>query len=170
MSGLRAPEPISAAHDLSQFDCGVPVLDDWLRQRALRNESRFSRTYVVCEGARVVGFYCISAGAVERARVPGKLRRNAPESVPVAVIGRLAVDREFAGKGLGADLLADALRRIAGAAGVIGIAAVLVQAKDEAAKAWYLRQAEFMAFPEDGRVLWLPVEMVVGAVGRSTAR
>ena len=170
MSGLRAPEPISAAHDLSQFDCGVPVLDDWLRQRALRNESRFSRTYVVCEGARVVGFYCISAGAVERARVPGKLRRNAPESVPVAVIGRLAVVREFAGKGLGADLLADALRRIAGAAGVIGIAAVLVQAKDEAAKAWYLRQAEFMAFPEDGRVLWLPVEMVVGAVGRSTAR
>lgn len=170
MSGLRAPEPISAAHDLSQFDCGVPVLDDWLRQRALRNESRFSRTYVVCEGARVVGFYCISAGAVERARVPGKLRRNAPESVPVAVIGRLAVDRAYAGRGLGADLLADALRRIAGAAGVIGIAAVLVQAKDEAAKAWYLRQAEFMAFPEDGRVLWLPVEMVVGAVGRSTAR
>lgn len=162
---LRAPEAISTAHDLSQFDCGVPVLDDWLRQRALRNESRFSRTYVVCEGARVVGFYCISAGAVERARVPGKLRRNAPDSVPVAVIGRLAVDRGYAGRGLGADLLADALRRIVGAAGVIGIAAVLVQAKDEAAKAWYLRQAEFMAFPEDGRVLWLPVEMVVGAVG-----
>lgn len=165
LTGLRAPEPIGEGHDLSQFDCGVPVLDDWLRQRALRNESRFSRTYVVCQGARVAGFYCISAGAVERARVPGKLRRNAPDSVPVAVIGRLAVDRAYAGRGLGADLLADALRRIAGAAGVIGIAAVLVQAKDEAAKAWYLRQAEFMAFPEDGRVLWLPVEMVVGALG-----
>lgn len=162
---MRAPEPISPVHDLSQFDCGVPVLDDWLRQRSWRNESRFSRTYVVCEGARVTGFYCISAGSVERARVPGKLRRNAPDSVPVAVIGRLAVDRTYAGRGLGADLLADALRRIAGAAGVIGIAAVLVQAKDEAAKAWYLRQAEFMAFPEDGRVLWLPVEMVVGAMG-----
>ena len=161
---LTVPEAINVGHDLSQFDCGVPVLDDWLRQRALRNESRFSRTYVVCQGARVVGFYCISGGSVERARVPGKLRRNAPDSVPVAVIGRLAVDRAYAGRGLGADLLADALRRIAGAAGVIGIAAVLVQAKDEAAKAWYLRQAEFMAFPEDGRVLWLPVEMVVGAV------
>jgi hypothetical protein len=72
------------------------------------------------------------------------------------------VDRGYAGKGLGADLLADAPRRIAGASTTIGIAAVLVQAKDEAAKAWYLRQAEFMAFPEDGRVLWLPVEMVVG--------
>ncbi|WP_207623773.1 GNAT family N-acetyltransferase [Rhodobacter calidifons] len=161
---LTAPHPITAAHDLSQFDCGVPVLNDWLRERALKNESRFSRTYVVCDGARVAGFYCISAGSVERARVPGKLRRNAPDSVPVAVIGRLAVDRAYAGRGLGADLLADALRRIAGAAGVIGIAAVLVQAKDEAAKAWYLRQAEFMAFPEEGRVLWLPVEMVVGAV------
>lgn len=161
---LTAPKAMNVAHDLSQFDCGVPVLDDWLRQRALRNESRFSRTYVVCEGARVVGFYCISAGSMERARVPGKLRRNAPDSVPVAVIGRLAVDRAYAGRGLGADLLADALHRIAGAAGVIGIAAVLVQAKDEAAKAWYLRQAEFMAFPEDGRVLWLLVEMVVGAV------
>ena len=80
------------------------------------------------------------------------------------VIGRLAVDRGYAGRGLGADLLADALRRIAGAAGVIGIAAVLVQAKDEAAKAWYLRPAEVLAFPEDGRVLWLPVETVVGAV------
>lgn len=161
VSGLRAPEPICPSHDLSQFDCGVPVLDDWLRQRSWRNESRFSRTYVVCEGARVAGFYCISAGAVERA--PGKRRHNAPDSVPVAVIGRLAVDRDYAGRGLGADLLADALRRIAGAAGVIGIAAVLVQAKDAAARAWYLRQAEFMAFPEDGRVLWLPVEMVVGA-------
>jgi GNAT superfamily N-acetyltransferase len=163
LTGLRAPEPIGEGHDLSQFDCGVPVLDDWLRQRALRNESRFSRTYVVCEGARVAGFYCISAGAVERARVPGKLRRNAPDSVPVAVIGRLAVDRAYAGRGLGADLLADALRRIAGAAGVIGIAAVLVQAKDEKGrKAWYLRRAEFMAFPDEGRVLWLPVEAVVG--------
>jgi GNAT superfamily N-acetyltransferase len=78
------------------------------------------------------------------------------------LIGRLAVDRGYAGKGLGADLLADAPHRIAGASTTIGIAAVLVQAKDEAAKAWYLRQAESMAFPEDGRVLWLPVETVVG--------
>jgi len=161
VSGLTAPEPIGAAHDLSRFDCGEPALNDWLRQRALRNESRFSRTYVVCDEARVVGFYCISAGAVERARVPGKLRRNAPDSVPVAVLGRLAVDREYAGRGLGADLLADALRRIAGAAVVIGIAAVLVQAKDVAAKAWYLRRAEFVAFPNEGRVLWLPVNTVV---------
>jgi GNAT superfamily N-acetyltransferase len=160
---LTAPEAISTTHDLSRFDCGVPVLNDWLRERALRNESRFSRTYVVCEGARVAGYYCISAGAVQRAATPGKLRRNAPDTVPVAVIGRLAVDRHYAGQGLGASLLADALRRIAGAAESIGIAAVMVQAKDEAAKAFYLAQAEWLEFPAGGRTLWMPIGVMGGA-------
>jgi len=153
---LSAPQPISPAHDLTGFDCGVQVLNDWLRERALKNESRFSRTYVTCEGARVAGYYCIAAGAVQREAAPGKLRRNAPESVPVAVIGRLAVDRGYGGQGLGASLLADALRRIAGAAESIGIAAVLVQAKDEAARAFYLAQAEWLEFPAGSRTLWLP--------------
>ena len=157
---LTAPHPITAADDLSQFDCGVPVLNDWLRERALKNESRFSRTYVVCDGARVAGYYCLSAGAVQREAAPGKLRRNAPDSVPVSIIGRLAVDREYGGQGLGASLLADALRRIAGAAQSIGIAAVLVQAKDEAARAWYLAQAEWLEFPAGSRTLWLPVGVI----------
>lgn len=160
---LTAPQPITAAHDLSRFDCGVPVLNDWLRERALKNESRFSRTYVVCDSARVAGYYCLSAGAVQREAAPGKLRRNAPDAVPVSIIGRLAVDRDYAGRGLGASLLADALRRIAGAAQSIGIAAVLVQAKDEAARAWYLAQAEWLEFPAGTRTLWLPVGVVVGA-------
>ena len=160
---LTAPHPITATHDLSRFDCGVTVLNDWLRERALKNESRFSRTYVVCDGARVVGYYCLSAGAVQREDAPGKLRRNAPDSVPVSIIGRLAVDRDFAGRGLGASLLADALRRIAGAARSIGIAAVLVQAKDEAARAFYLAQAEWLEFPAGSRTLWLPVGVVGGA-------
>jgi GNAT superfamily N-acetyltransferase len=138
----------------------VPVLNNWLRERALKNESRFSRTYVVCDVARVAGYYCISAGAVQRAATPGKLRRNAPDTVPVGVIGRLAVDRDHAGQGLGGSLLADALRRIAGAAESIGIAAVMVQAKDEAARAFYLAQAEWLEFPAGGRTLWLPVGVV----------
>ncbi len=164
IAGLSAPVPLTADHDLTQFDCGDATLNDWLRQRALKNESRFSRSYVVCQGARVAGFYCIAAGSVERAATPGKLRRNAPDAVPVSIIGRLAVDREFAGKGLGADLLSDALQRIAIAAQTIGIAAVLVQAKDEAAKAFYLRCAEFIAFPEDSRTLFLPIEVVVAGL------
>ncbi|MCC6777658.1 MAG: GNAT family N-acetyltransferase [Hyphomicrobiales bacterium] len=160
---LSAPVPLTAEHDLSDFDCGEPVLNDWLRHRASKNESRFSRTYVVCEDQQVVGYFCISAGAVERAAAPGKVRRNAPDTIPVSVIGRLAVSRHHAGKGLGADLLSDALRRIALASQSIGIGAVLVHAKDDAAKRFYLRYAEFIEYPEDSRTLFLPIETVVAA-------
>lgn len=162
---LSAPVPLAASHDLGPFDCGEPALDHWLKQRALRNESRFSRTYVVCDGNRVAAYFCISAGAVERAAAPGRVRRNAPDSVPVSVIGRLAVDRAYAGRGLGAAILADALRRIAAASQTIGIGAVLVQAKDEAAKRFYLACAEFQEFPAESRTLFLPIETVVAAFG-----
>lgn len=164
-SALTAPQPLTPRHDLSDFDCGESSLNDWLRERALRNESRFSRTYVVCSGKQVVAYFCISAGAVERGAAPGKVRRNGPDTIPVSVIGRLAVSRDYAGKGLGAALLADALRRIAAAAQSIGIAAVLVHAKNEAAKAFYLRCAEFIEYPEDSRTLFLPIETVVAAFG-----
>lgn len=160
---LSAPVPLAAAHDLSGFDCGEPALNDWLRNRAWKNESRFSRTYVVCDRTRVVAYFCISAGAVEREAAPGKVRRNAPDTIPVSVIGRLAVDRDYAGKGLGADILSDALRRIAIASQSIGIGAVLVHAKDDAAKRFYLSAAEFVEYPDDSRTLFLPIETVIAA-------
>jgi GNAT superfamily N-acetyltransferase len=160
---LSAPAPLTAEHDVAAFVCGNPVLDDWLKQRALKNESRFSRTYVVCGDGRVVGYYCIAAGAVERAAMPGRLRRNAPDSVPVSVIGRLAVDEACKGRGLGADLLADALRRIPVASQSIGIGAVLVQAKDANARAFYLACAEWLEYPAESRTLFLPIETVVAA-------
>jgi GNAT superfamily N-acetyltransferase len=162
---LTAPVPLTADHDLSAFACGEPALDEWLKQRALKNESRFSRTYVVCEGNRVVAYFCISAGAVERASAPGKVRRNAPDSIPVSVIGRLAVSRSHAGRGLGSDILADALRRVAVASQSIGIGAVMVHAKDENAKRFYMACAEFIEYPADSRTLFLPIETVVAAFG-----
>ena len=165
VSELSAPAPLTGDHDLSGFDCGQPELNDWLRQRALKNESRFARTYVVCHGERVVAYFCISAGAVGRAAAPGRIRRNAPDTIPVSVIGRLAVDRAYAGKGLGADILADALRRIALASQSIGIGAVLVHAKDESARRFYRRCAEFIEYPPDSRTLFLPIETVVAAFG-----
>ena len=158
---LSAPVPLDPSHELAHFDCGESALNDWLRQRALRNESRFSRTYVACAGKHVASYYCISAGAVERTAAPAKLRRNAPDAIPVSVIGRLAVTREFQGRGLGADLLADALRRIVLASQSIGIGAVLVQAKDEAARSFYLRCAEFLEYPADSRTLFLPIGTLV---------
>lgn len=162
---LSPPVPLTAGHDLSGFDCGEPSLNDWLRHRAWKNESRFSRTYVVCDGNRVVAYFCISAGAVERTAAPGRLRRNAPDAIPVSVIGRLAVDNRYAGRGLGADILADALRRIALASQSIGIGAVPVHAKDDAAKRFYMRYAEFIAYPADSLTLFLPIETVVAGFG-----
>jgi predicted GNAT family N-acyltransferase len=162
-SKLSAPTPLTADHDLSSFDCGNKLLDDWLKQRALKNESRFCRTYVVCNGNSVVAFYCLSAGAIEREKAPSKLKRNAPDSIPVSIIGRLAVSSNFAGRGLGADILSDALRRIAVASQSIGIGAVLVQAKDERAKKFYLACAEFIEHPVDSRTLYLPIETIIAA-------
>ena len=162
---LSAPVPLTADHDLYDFDCGTPILNDWLKHRALQNESRFSRTYVVCDGNRVAAYFCISAGAVERAAAPGKIRRNAPDTIPVSVIGRLAVSRDYAGRGLGADILADALRRIAIASQSIGIGAVLVHAKDDQAKRFYMACAEFIEYPQDNRTLFLPIETVIAAFG-----
>jgi len=160
---LSPPVPLTADHDLSGFDCGEPVLNDWLQHRALKNESRFSRTYVVCDGNRVVAYFIISAGAVERAAAPGRVRRNAPDTIPVSVIGRLAVSRDYAGRGLGADILSDALRRIAAALQSIGIGAVLVHAKDDQAKRFYMACAEFIEYPADSRTLFLPIETVIAA-------
>ena len=129
----------------------------------MKNESRFCRTYVVCDGNRVVAYFCISAGAVERAAAPGRVRRNAPDTIPVSVIGRLAVSRDHAGRGLGADILSDALRRIAVASQSIGIGAVLVHAKDDQAKRFYMACAEFIEYPADSRTLFLPIETVIAA-------
>lgn len=160
---LSAPIPLTADHDVSDFDCGQPILDDWLKHRALKNESRFSRTYVVCDDRRVAAYVCISAGAVERAAAPGKVRRNAPDTIPVSVIGRLAVSRDYAGRGLGTDILSDAFRRVAIASQSIGIGAVLVHAKDDRARRFYLTCAEFIEYPADSRTLFLPIETVVAA-------
>lgn len=158
---LGQPVPLAADHLLDGFSCGRPVLDDWLKNRARRGEGKFARTYVVCDGQVVIGYYCISAGAVERAGAPGRLRRNAPEPIPVSILGRLAVDTGWAGRGLGADLLADAFRRIAGASQVIGIGAVMVHALDDEALAFYRKQAEFLAFPDGSRILFLPIATLI---------
>lgn len=155
---LTPPQPIRADHELSRFDSGRPVLDDWLRSRALRNEgSGASRTYVVCEEARVVGYYCLSNGSVEAKQAPGKVRRNMPEPIPVMLLGRLAVDASRQGKGLGRALLRDAILRTLKAAEIAGMRALLVHALDEGAAAFYRHNA-FLASPFDPLVLMLPLD------------
>jgi GNAT superfamily N-acetyltransferase len=135
---LNAPEKLSSNHDLSHFQCGEPALDGWLRRRALQNEaSGASRTYVVCAGKRVVGFYALAVGAVAHFGTPGRVRRNMPDPIPVMVIGRLAVDQSVQGQGLGPALLSDAIARTLQVAEIVGIRAILVHAISEAAKRFY---------------------------------
>jgi len=134
----RAPEPLTSTHDLSTFDCGAPELDNWLRQRALRNEEGgASRTYVACVGGQVIGFYGLATGAISHTHASGRVRRNMPDPIPVMVLGRLAVDRNWHEQGIGRALLRDAMLRTIQAADLAGIRAILVHAKSLEAKAFY---------------------------------
>jgi GNAT superfamily N-acetyltransferase len=161
---FSAPAPLAEHHHFEKFDCGEPALDRWLQNRARSNESRFARTYVSCVGNRVAGYYCILASSIGRSLAPRSLSRNAPDPLPISVIGRLAVDIDYAGKGLGKGLLLDAFRRIATVSQTIGVSAVLVQAKNENAKTFYLAHAAFIEWPRDSRTLYLPIETVIAAL------
>lgn len=137
---LAAPEPLSIGHRIEAFDCGEPALDEWLRKRALGNQSSgASRTFVVADASgRVMGYYALAAGAVALETATSAVRRNMPDPVPVLVLGRLAVDRHAQGMKLGAALLQDAVKRAIGVSADAGIRAVLVHALSEPAKQFYL--------------------------------
>jgi len=137
---IGAPEKLQPGHDLSSFDSGVPVLDDWLRRRAFPNqESGASRTYVIRVGEHVAGYYALAAGAVAHTAATGRTRRNMPDPLPVMVIGRLAIDTQYQGRGLGKALLRDAVLRTLQAAEIAGIRAMLVHAISEDARRFYER-------------------------------
>jgi GNAT superfamily N-acetyltransferase len=138
---LSAPAPLAGNHELEQFNSGTPPLDEWLKRRARQNEAGgASRTYVIAEGRRVIGYYSLAAGSVLHAEATVRVRRNMPDPVPAALLGRLAVDRGWQGRGLGAALLRDAILRVIGAAGTIGVRALLVHAISEEAKTFYEHQ------------------------------
>lgn len=137
---LRAPEPLNTDHDIAGFDCGVASLNDWLERRAAANQvSGASRTFVVCEARKVVGYYALASSAVVPAAAPGRFRRNMPDPVPVVVLGRLAIAASHHGQGLGRALFQDAAHRVIHAADAIGIRGLVVHALSEEAKAFYLR-------------------------------
>lgn len=136
---LSPPEPLSEAHHTDSFDSGESSLDDWLRRRARANQaSGASRTYAACDAARVIGYYALASGAIAHSGVPGRFRRNMPDPVPVVVLARLAVDRNYQGRGLGRALFRDAAQRVAQAANVIGIRGIVVHAISEEARRFYV--------------------------------
>lgn len=138
---LLAPAPLSGGHVLDGFDSGEPVLDEWLKRRALKNQGvGASRSFVVCAGQVVVGYYCLSAGAISHESAPKAMRRNMPDPLPVLLLGRLAIDRRFHNQGLGRALLRDAMLRCLSIAMETGVFALLVHALSEPARRFYLSQ------------------------------
>jgi predicted N-acetyltransferase YhbS len=137
---LAAPEPLGPQHEVEPFRSGVEALDTWLKRRALKNRgSGASRTFVVCEGSLVVAYYALASSTVVMGAAPGRFRRNMPGSIPVVVLGRLAVDPSQQGKGLGRAVAQDAGRRVLQAADAIGVRGLLVHALSDDAKAFYER-------------------------------
>ncbi|HEY1837945.1 MAG TPA: GNAT family N-acetyltransferase [Rhizomicrobium sp.] len=155
--------PLTAEHDLSVFDCGKEPLNDWLKTRALKNEGRSSRCYVVNQGNTVVGYYTLSMGSVAHTGAPRGLKKNTPNPVPVAVIGRLAVDRGYHGRSIGRGMLQDALRRALFASQTVGTRAVIVHAIDDEVVPFYLG-FDFRPFPTDTKTLWIAVETITAAL------
>lgn len=160
------PARLTAAHDTEPFQCGQPQLDDWIKTKALESDGRTARTYVVCDKLNiVVGYYCISAGSVERSALPPRMKRQQgqPNPIPIAIIGRLARHSDAEWKGLGSDLLHDALTRIASAAEIIGVRAVLVHALDDTAAAFWKKHG-FIECPLGSKIFYLPLDTIAEAM------
>lgn len=143
--GLERPRLIEArALALTdRFDCGTPVLNEWLRVYAWANhQSGSARVYVSVDTSTdlIAGFYCLSAGGVEHADAPKRVSKGlARHQIPIVLIGRLAVDKRYAGQGLGRLLIKDAFQHVIRTADRIGTRAVMVRAKDGDAAAFYRR-------------------------------
>ena len=131
------PEPLRSKHDFGEFDCGEQSLTEWIHRYARHAEAvRSARVYVTTDGeSTVVGYYALTVGEVDPAKGTSRLLKGQPpgQSVPVATLARLAVDRVHQGRGLGRSLLQDALLRCANAAQQVGIRALVVHSHEEAA-------------------------------------
>jgi GNAT superfamily N-acetyltransferase len=176
VSDLRPIEPLdSKRHHAKSFDCGQPSLNRWLHSYAGQSQRRdVARTFVVTDQQfNVIGYYTLVAGQVEHSAatqsVSGGTSRHFP--IPICLLARLAIDKSCQGRGIGSDLLRDALRRALGAADQIGIRAVLVDAIDGNA-ANFCRHYGFEFATTDGLTLMVPVgtiRMRFAEPGRGTA-
>jgi predicted N-acetyltransferase YhbS len=158
--------PLASHHDRSVFACGQPTLDRFLKQSARQNQDKgMSRTFVATQAdeVRIVGYYTLSAGHIDHASLPLDVRKQLPKyPVPMVRLGRLAVDESVKGKGLGGELLWDALNRSLAASEAIGVYAVCVEAIDEIAASFY-RHYEFLPLPDQPLQLFLPLNTIRGA-------
>lgn len=163
---LSAPEPLTAEHDISAFSCGKPTLDRWLKTRALSNQEKgFTAVLVVHEDRRVVGYYGLAPTAVVPAILPRSVRTGQPpDPVPCLLLGQLATDTRWAGRGIGTGLVKHALQRCVQAAQLIGGRALMVNAVDEEAALFWQRRG-FMPSKDDPLVLFRSIAAIAASLG-----
>jgi predicted N-acetyltransferase YhbS len=138
MGCLSAPAPLASKHQTAEFECGADSLNEWLNRRALKNKYHGgSRTYVACEGNRVVGYYALAAGSIARKGAPGRLKRNMPDPIPALILGRLAIDLQWQRQGIGPGLLRDAIARSINVSKQIGARVLIVHALNGKAEEFY---------------------------------
>ncbi|MCT8971435.1 GNAT family N-acetyltransferase [Microbaculum marinisediminis] len=162
---LSAPEPLTAAHDVSEFSCGKPTLDHWLRTRALSNQEKgFTAVMVVHDGGRVIGYYGLAPTSVVPSLLPRSVRTGQPpDPVPCLLLGQLATDTAWADQGIGTGLLKHALQRCVQAAALVGGRALMVNAVDaEAADFWQRRG--FLPSKDDPLVLFRPLSEIAASL------
>jgi predicted N-acetyltransferase YhbS len=166
---LSAPEPLTAAHDVSEFTCGKPTLDHWLKTRALSNQEKgFTAVLVVHEAGRVVGFYGLAPTAVVASVLPRAVRTGQPpDPVPCLLLGQLATDVAWADRGIGTGLVKHALERCMTAAALVGGRALLVNAVDVDAAAFWQRRG-FIPSKDDPLVLFRSIAAIAASI--ATAR
>jgi GNAT superfamily N-acetyltransferase len=152
---LSRPELITASHDVAEFDCGKPPLNHWLKTRALSNQQKgFTAVLVVHDEGRVAGYYGLAPTAVVPAALPRTIRTGQPpDPVPCLLLGQLATDQRWAGKGIGSGLLKHALARSVAAAELIGGRALIVNAIDDEAAAFWSRHG-FLPSKDDPLTLF----------------
>lgn len=144
MHRFSDPERLTGRHDVADFDCGVPSLNDWLKQHGRAAAAIGSaQPYVVTDasdGGRLVGYHAITAAAVTHAQATARARKGMPRHpIPAVLLSRLAVDRAVQGRGIGAGLLRDAMLRTVSVAEELGVRVLLVHALDDNARAFYER-------------------------------
>ncbi len=165
---LSFPEPLSAEHDVSQFSCGKPALDNWLKTRALSNQQKgFTVVLVVHDAGRVVGYYGLAPTAVIPTTMPRTIRTGQPpDPVPCLLLGQLATDLGWSGTGIGTSLVKHALERSVAAAALIGGRALMVNAVDENAAAFWHRRG-FLPSKDDPLILFRPIGDIARSLDQS---
>ena len=160
------PHKLSKADDRTGFESGAVELDEWLQKYSWQNQrANNATTYVSTDGDRVVGYYAITVAGYARSAAPEAIAKRAPAAVPCFLLARLAVDVRWQGHGLGWGLLQDALQRVLMLSQSVAAPALLVHARDAAARDFYLHHAEFEQSPVDPLHLFLPLTAIAATIG-----